>query len=247
MDRASLEQLLGRGLSLAEIGRLFDRHESTVAYWVGKYGLEAVRRDKHGAKGGLTAEQLAPLVEHGMSIAAIAEAVGRSKGTVRYWLSRAGLTTRGAAGRRMREQARAAKLAGHATLVLFCARHGESEFCLEGRGYYRCKRCRSEAVTRRRRKVKSILVAEAGGACESCGYDECPAALEFHHLVPAEKSFELSRRGVTRSIASARAEASKCVLLCANCHAAVGVGAITLERRDAAHVQCLTSTDPSPG
>jgi transposase len=42
MDRASLEQLLGRGLSLAEIGRRFDLHEATVSYWVKKHGLEAV-------------------------------------------------------------------------------------------------------------------------------------------------------------------------------------------------------------
>src|SRR4051812_12513826 len=39
MDRASLESFLERGLSLAEIGRRVGRHESTVGYWVRKYGL----------------------------------------------------------------------------------------------------------------------------------------------------------------------------------------------------------------
>ncbi len=33
MDRTSLEQLLEQGLSLAEIGRRFGLHVSTVAYW----------------------------------------------------------------------------------------------------------------------------------------------------------------------------------------------------------------------
>jgi IS30 family transposase len=47
VDRASLELLLGQGLSLAEIGRRFGRHESTIAYWVQRHGLEAVGRDKH--------------------------------------------------------------------------------------------------------------------------------------------------------------------------------------------------------
>jgi len=37
------------------------------------------------------------------------------------------------------------------TVVMACPAHGESEFSIEGRGYYRCKRCRSEAVTNRRR------------------------------------------------------------------------------------------------
>ena len=94
MDRASLEQLLGQGLSLAEIGRRFELHESTVGYWVQKHGLQAVNRDKYAARGGLKREELEPLVERGLSIAQIAEAVGLSKTTVRHWLREYGMTTR---------------------------------------------------------------------------------------------------------------------------------------------------------
>jgi IS30 family transposase len=77
MDRASLEQLLGQGLSLAEIGRRFGRHEATVSYWVKKHGLEAANGDKHSARGGIAREELEALVGAGKSIAEIAEAVGR--------------------------------------------------------------------------------------------------------------------------------------------------------------------------
>jgi IS30 family transposase len=62
MDRASLEQLLGRGLSLAEIGRRFDRHEATVGYWVKKHGLQAMNRDKYAARGGVLQQDLETLV-----------------------------------------------------------------------------------------------------------------------------------------------------------------------------------------
>ena len=87
MDRASLEQLLGQGLSLAEIGRRFELHESTVGYWVQQHGLQAVNREKYAARGGLAREDLEPLIEAWcMSIAQIAEALGCSKGTVRHWL-----------------------------------------------------------------------------------------------------------------------------------------------------------------
>ena len=72
------------------------------------------------------------------------------------------------------------------------------------------------------------MVEEAGGKCKACGYDRCPAALHFHHLEPAEKAFALSLRGVTRSMKALRAEAAKCVLLCANCHAEVEVGALEI-------------------
>jgi hypothetical protein len=92
------------------------------------------------------------------------------------------------------------------------------------RGTYRCKLCRQEQVADRRRRVKRILVDEAGGSCALCGYDRCVAALQFHHLDPTEKCFALSSEGSTRGIDAARAEARKCVLLCGNCHAEVEAG-----------------------
>src|SRR5690348_2816879 len=95
MDRASLEQLLRRGLSLAEIGRRFDLHESTVGYWVKKHGLAATNRERCAPRGGVPEQDLVALVEAGLSIAQIAEDLGRSKATVRHWLGRFGLKTQG--------------------------------------------------------------------------------------------------------------------------------------------------------
>src|SRR5205807_5150016 len=103
---------------------------------------------------------------------------GRSKGTVRHWLRRYGLTT--AAAQRA-SKARVAKGEGRAVVMLSCIHHGETEFVIDGAGCYRCRRCRVERVVRRRQKVKGILVSEAGGKCLLCGYDRCPAALQFHH------------------------------------------------------------------
>jgi ribosomal protein L30E len=53
--------------------------------------------------------------------------------------------------------------------------------------------------------------------------------LHFHHIDPAHKLFNLSLRGVTRSLEQARAEAQKCILLCSNCHAEVEEGIIDLD------------------
>jgi transposase len=224
MDRASLEQLLGRGLSLAEIGWRFDLHEATVSYWVKKHGLQAANRAKHAARGGIPPAQLAGLVEGGMTIAEIAENIGCSKATVRHWSGKYGLSTRGGVGRRPRDGAREAREAGLAAATLKCPRHGEAEHVREPRGYFRCRRCRQEAVVRRRRKVKEIVVAEAGGRCRLCGYARCLAALEFHHVDPAEKQFGVAQYGAARSIERVRAEVRKCVLLCSNCHAEVETG-----------------------
>ncbi|MEJ7784922.1 MAG: hypothetical protein WKF96_08975 [Solirubrobacteraceae bacterium] len=75
-----------------------------------------------------------------------------------------------------------------------------------------------------RRRIKRLLVAEAGGACLACGYGDCAAALQFHHVDPATKRFALSAGGLARALDEIRAEAAKCVLLCATCHAEVEVG-----------------------
>ncbi len=115
-----------------------------------------------------------------------------------------------------------------------CATHGETEFVLEGRGYYRCKRCRQQRVIDWRRRARLTLVAEAGGACMLCGYDRYIGALHFHHVDPSQKEFGISRRGFTRSIAKMREEAAKCVLLCSNCHAEVEGGIATLPGAEAA-------------
>ncbi|HYB23947.1 MAG TPA: helix-turn-helix domain-containing protein [Solirubrobacteraceae bacterium] len=246
MDRGALERFLADGLSLAEIGRSVGLHEATVGYWVKKHGLRPAYRDKHAARGGIARDQLEAFVEEGLSIAQIAERVGRSKATVRHWLIRYGLKTHGAAGRRSSEDVKRAKRAGVNVIVKRCKRHGETDFWLDARGYYRCKQCRSASVVRRRRRVKAILVEEAGGACRICGYDRNMAALHFHHVDPSTKRHEINAKGVGVAIETLRAEARKCVLLCANCHAEVEAGLAVVPER-LVRLQCAESPDSDPG
>lgn len=98
-----------------------------------------------------------------------------------------------------------------------CPRHGLTEFALSTDGRYHCKKCRSEAVQNARRKIKEKLVAYKGGKCEKCGYDKCIGALEFHHLDPNEKKFQISNPNV-KSFEKLKTEVDKCILLCSNCH-----------------------------
>lgn len=114
------------------------------------------------------------------------------------------------------------------TTRMVCPTHGESEFVLRPDGGTRCKRCRSDAVTMRRRRVKATLVAEAGGKCLVCGYDRYPGALAFHHVDPATKVNGIAEKGRALSIQALRAEAAKCVLLCHNCHAEVEAGLVAV-------------------
>ena len=224
MDRNLLEELLAQGLSLAAIGRRLGKHESTVAYWMDAYGLRAVGAEVHAARGGLDHEELERMVSDGLTIAEISESVGRSKGTVRYWLNRYGLRTGRGRGRRSRAGADEAREAGVEVASLECPTHGAALHRRDTRGYYRCLRCRQQAVVLRRRKVKAQLVADAGGGCLLCGYCGSLEALQFHHLDPSTKQFGIAQYGHARSLERMRAEALKCVLLCSNCHAEVEAG-----------------------
>ena len=239
MDRDALQLLLAQGVSVEQIGRRFGRHPSTVSYWMRKHGLEAPNRAKHAGKGGIEREQLVELVGRGMTIAEIGEEVGLSKGAVRHWLGRYGLQTSHRRGRRSVADSRDAKQAGRLTITMPCAHHGDTEFLLEGRGSYRCRLCRSEAVSRRRRTLKAMLVADAGGRCSLCGYSRHVGALHFHHVDSGTKRMNVSASGIAYRLDALREEARKGVLLCANCHAEVeaGVAAVPLHLAERSQVQ----------
>jgi DNA-binding transcriptional ArsR family regulator len=222
MDSAVLERYLRDGLSLEKIGQLTGRDPSTVSYWLKRHGLAAVHRDRHAPKGGVDERTLASLVDAGLTTREIAGRLGFSQSTVRYWLRRHGLRTAGA----RRKDSAGVRGVDAARRTMDCHRHGATEFWLDSRGIYRCLRCRSEAVARRRRRLKEILVSEAGGRCSICGYDRYIGALQFHHRKGTAKVFGVSERGLTRSLAAVRAEAAKCVLLCANCHSEVEGGIV---------------------
>jgi transposase len=215
--------MLDEGCSLEEMGRRVGLHASTVSYWLNQHGLRAGLREKHAPRGGIPKEQLAALVDRGLSVRQISDEVGMSASTVRHWLRRHELLTARA------RQPRTA-LTGEQFLAV-CTVHGETIFQVRVGGSRRCLKCRSEAVMRRRRRMKEIRVAEAGGRCVLCGYDRYLGGLEFHHLDPSTKEFSLGAAGVTRSIERARAEARKCVLLCATCHAEVEGGVASLDAR----------------
>ena len=94
-----------------------------------------------------------------------------------------------------------------------------------GRVNWRCRRCEGEAVTRRKQRVRRILLDEAGGRCAVCGYDRCVLNLHFHHVDRETKTMRMSSVN-GRSLAAFREEAKKCILVCANCHGEIEAGLI---------------------
>ena len=64
--------------------------------------------------------------------------------------------------------------------------------------------------------------------CIACGESD-PTVIEFHHLNPEEKDFDISRMcGRRASRDRITEEINKCVCLCSNCHKRVHANTLTL-------------------
>lgn len=93
-----------------------------------------------------------------------------------------------------------------------CGTTDENKF--KGTAKSICKYC-NDTIYKRNKKV--FAVNYKGGKCEKCGYDRCIASLDFHHLDPNEKEYNLSSI-MNWSKERIKKELDKCILLCSNCH-----------------------------
>lgn len=85
-------------------------------------------------------------------------------------------------------------------------------------GYHsRCKECMYKYQRDISHDQKSYLISVLGGRCSKCGYSKCIEALDFHHINPELKEFEVSAKFTCRTDILIE-EAKKCKVLCANCH-----------------------------
>jgi hypothetical protein len=75
------------------------------------------------------------------------------------------------------------------------------------------------AQARRRAKIRIIIADIKKSGCVDCGIIH-PAVLQFHHDDPTGKLGTVNRMiAEGRSLTLVLAEAAKCSVLCANCHA----------------------------
>jgi len=90
----------------------------------------------------------------------------------------------------------------------------------------KCQHCDNARIRIRNRARTEAWKIQSGGKCTRCGYDRCPAALDFHHRDPATKVFQIAEKLAqcdptsyhTRTAQMVRAEIAKCDLVCSNCH-----------------------------
>lgn len=99
-----------------------------------------------------------------------------------------------------------------------CKTHGNTGAYLVPNRGFRCSKCNSSAVQRRRRKIKQMAIEYKGGECFYCGYKKSLSALQFHHVNPKKKDFAIGAVKQSKSWETIKKELDKCLLVCANCH-----------------------------
>lgn len=63
-----------------------------------------------------------------------------------------------------------------------------------------------------KQKLKKLKI----NGCAICGYNKCSSALDFHHVNPADKKYNINLYRIPNK--DLIDELNKCILLCKNCH-----------------------------
>ena len=90
-----------------------------------------------------------------------------------------------------------------------------------------CKECEHEKQRQKREYKKNLLYELKEVGCCICGEPD-PVCLDFHHYNQNEKEFNISQ-AMTKNVPDMLMEASKCVVVCSNCHRKIHAGTINIE------------------
>jgi len=87
-----------------------------------------------------------------------------------------------------------------------------------------CKECYLSFIEEKRSHVKNLIIEQLGYySCKICGYNKSSRALHLHHIDSSTKEKSVSDMW-SQSDEQIKKEISKCVIVCANCHAEIHEG-----------------------
>jgi hypothetical protein len=162
-------------------------------------------------------EIIKKLVDDGYSTKQIAKKLNKSQTSIMYWLKKYDLKTNFESFKQIGikdygNKRVCPKCTESKDITEFYNRRGKSNSSVY------CKICTNLQTIVRQRELKLQSVNYKGGCCQICGYDKCLGALEFHHLDPSVKEFNLSRMKSSTFNEKITKELDKCIMVCANCH-----------------------------
>jgi len=99
------------------------------------------------------------------------------------------------------------KVYNYTTVIVYCSRTGHiTTQMYSNRNILKKSEAENGAI------LRSLKI----NGCAICGYNKCVDCLEFHHVEPKYKRFNVRKSTITRK--GLVDELAKCILLCPNCH-----------------------------
>ena len=160
------------------------------------------------------------LVTKGFSTRKISTELKTSQSNVRYWLKKFNIKTTPRS--EISDHKRCPRCETEKLKTEFYNRRNG-----KGSSVY-CKRCSNDQTVERQKRFKQQCIDWKGGKCVCCGYNKCNNALDFHHLDPNKKEFNIAQARLTSFNEEVKKELDNCTLVCSNCHREIHAGIIDL-------------------
>ena len=76
----------------------------------------------------------------------------------------------------------------------------------------KARQCNKNCAEKRQQTINALKI----NGCAICGYNGCIAALDFHHVNPKDKKYNICGNSIRKK--DITEEINKCILLCNRCH-----------------------------
>lgn len=211
------QSLIDKGYTTKQIANELKICWSTVKGHLRKLELKTIHKIDPRPIEKFTLEEL---IKQNLSTYDIADKLFRSQGSVKHWIKKYKLKTH--ATNHYGNLTRGYKEGDEKTCPK-CQRKliiDKKTFYIKSNGNIHawCKECNDKITHQKQLKRKNQCVEYKGGKCSVCGYDKYIGALDFHHINPKEKEFNIANLR-TYSWESLKKELDKCICICKNCHA----------------------------
>lgn len=168
------------------------------------------------------------LVTQPLNIVEIAHHLGVAKNTVQWWLKKLNLKPK-KVGCNIAENGKIFRQCYQCKKVKELTKEF---FVISGKNNYvgSCKECANLRCATEQKRFKEKCLEYKGGKCVKCGYNQCIASIDFHHVDPEEKDFHVCVQR-KKPWPYVKAELDKCIALCKNCHAELHYNRKLLDRK----------------
>lgn len=170
-------------------------------------------------------------IGQGFSSRRISATTNKSQTTVMHWLKKFGLKT---TLKSFKELPACVKII-NGDRVKTCPKCKQTKNVILGfyiskknRIHGWCKDCNNRITCQKIIDRKKQCIEYKGGKCYVCGYNRYAGSMDFHHVDPSKKEFNISNLK-TYALVNIKKELDKCILLCRNCHGEVHAGLIDLK------------------